>query len=95
MEFTIDRILAVLMAVALIIIAGIGGGGLAAYKMLAFVILPLGCIFFSEAVGEYTSFYPRNRLDSVKTPKSMVYIAGWILLLVPLLLWLISLLPHK
>jgi len=55
-------------------------------KMLMFLIIPLACIFFSDAMGGYTGM---SRLGAGPwitrtTPGCFVAFAGWLLLLFPL-----------
>ena len=77
-----NRILSVLLAVMYIIGALVTGGGEAGLKAFAFVLLPLACIWFSDAMGGYTG--PSNGMSiTLPSPGLFVCIAGWILLLLP------------
>ncbi len=49
-----NRFLSGLVAVIYIIAAFVTGGGEASCKVLLFVILPLACIWFSDAMGSFT-----------------------------------------
>jgi len=66
-----------------IIGAFVVGGTEGALKVLGFVILPLACIWFGDAMGGYIgpTWGPGITAPS---PGLMVCIAGWLLLIVPL-----------
>jgi len=53
-------------------------------RLLAFLLLPLSCIFFSDAMGDYTGF----RITK-SSPGCLIAIMGWILLLLPFIIFLI------
>jgi len=65
-------------------IATIFGGAEDAIKTLLFLILPLACIWFSDAMGNYTGnlIFPRPPITE-KSPGIMVAFMGWVLLLFP------------
>ena len=79
---TWNRKLSLLVALAYIILAWYMGSGRAAFQMGLFSILPLACIWFSEAMGGYTG--PTLR-GAITNPSAglMVCIAGWLVLLLP------------
>jgi hypothetical protein len=77
-----NRILSGLLAVAYVAVAAYGGGAEAAFKTALFVVLPLACIWFSEAMGGYTGPSWRAAITA-PTPGVFICIAGWLLLLVP------------
>jgi hypothetical protein len=56
------------------------------FRILLFLILPLGCIFFSDALGSYTGFSrPLGPRVTKTTPGCFIALIGWVLLLFPLL----------
>lgn len=82
MRMSWNRILSGLLAATYIVVALCGGGAEVAFKAALFVILPLACIWFSEAMGGYTGPSWRAAITA-PTPGVFVCIAGWLLLLLP------------
>ena len=81
-----------MVAVVYIVIAAIHGGAESAFKFGLFVILPLGCIWFSDAMGGYTGLgllaydYPITK----QSPRLLVCIMGWVVLLLPVVIGIIA-----
>lgn len=71
--------LATIYIIGALVMSGAEGG----LKALGFVILPLACVWFGDAMGRYTG--PTTMINiTAPTPGLIVCIAGWLLLLVPL-----------
>jgi len=80
-----------------VVVAWFFAGAEGAAKTLIFVVLPLGCIWFSDVLGDYTG-YGLGRVAITKTsPGIFVYYLGWVALLVPLFIgvWLRIALPRS
>jgi hypothetical protein len=89
MTLSWNRIVSGLLAVIYIAAACVTGGGEAGFKVLGFVILPLACIWFSEAMGGYTG--PSGSIwVNAPTPGVIVCILGWLLLLLPVVFVIIA-----
>jgi hypothetical protein len=59
------------------------GGWESVVKIGMFLIFPLACIWFADAMGGYTG--PTPNMSITKTsPGAFVFILGWVLLLLPL-----------
>ena len=84
-----NRILSVLLAVIYVIGAGMCVGGESAYKVGMFAILPLACIWFSEAMGGFIGQTGRGYITTT-SPGLVVCIMGWILLLLPIITAIVS-----
>lgn len=78
-----NRILSGLLAVGYVIGTFATGGGEAGFKVLAFIILPLACIWFAEPMGGFTGS-SGNIWITAPSPGIFVCIAGWLLLILPL-----------
>jgi hypothetical protein len=80
-------LLSLFVVLAYVTGTGVMAGILSALKMLAAMLLPLACIWFPEAMGDYT----RGHVNR-PTPPSFVWFFGWVLLLLPMIvgtiLWL-------
>jgi hypothetical protein len=82
-----NKILSGLVAIIYIVIAAIHGGAEMAFKIGIFLILPLGCIWFSDAMGGYVGLglmafdYPITK----QSPGLLVCIMGWVVLLLPII----------
>ncbi len=84
-----NRILSALLAMIYVIGAGMHGGGESAYKVGMFAILPLACIWFSEAMGGFIGQTGRGYITTT-SPGLVVCIMGWILLLLPIITAIVS-----
>ncbi len=82
MRMSWNRILSGLLAGTYVVLALFSGGAEAAFKVALFLVLPLACIWFSEAMGGYTGPTWRAAITA-PTPGVFVCIAGWLLLLMP------------
>lgn len=82
-----NRILSGFVAVVYVIVAIALGGGEAAFKLGAFLVLPLACIWFADAMGGYTG-PTMGAAITTPTPGLIVLILGWFLLLLPILVGL-------
>ena len=67
-----------------IVVGGFAGGARAAFLAAAFSILPLACIWFSQAMDDYVGQGWRGAINQ-PSPGLMVCIAGWLLLLCPVI----------
>ena len=61
------------------------------FRMVVFLILPLACIWFSDTMGGYRGFllFPRPAITK-RTPGFFVALVGWMLLLTPLAIVIVS-----
>jgi hypothetical protein len=85
-----NRLLSTLVAVTYIVIAAIHGGAEMAFKVVLFLILPLACIWFSDAMGAYTGFFPLGDYPiTQQSPGILVRIMGWVVLLMPVVVAII------
>jgi len=71
-----------LIAVAYIVAAYVHAGAESAFKLACFTILPLACIWFADAMGDYMG--PTMIPITGRSPGLMVCILGWLLLLLPI-----------
>lgn len=84
MTLSWNRILSGLLAIGYVIGAFVTLGAEGGFKVLGFVILPLACIWFGEAMGGYTGQSGSIWINA-PSPGIFVCIAGWVLLIAPLL----------
>ena len=77
----ISRILSLLVAATYVVIALLAGAGFETIKIAVFLVLPLACIWFSDAMGDYTGVAGGGPMT--RTPGIIVAVAGWLLLLAP------------
>jgi hypothetical protein len=83
MTLTWSRVLSVLLAVIYIIVGTVAGGAEVGFKVFAFVILPLACIWFADAMGGYTGQTWTGMPITAPSPGVIVCIVGWLVLLSP------------
>jgi CDP-diglyceride synthetase len=79
-----NRVLSGLLAVVYLVAAFCGDGAEAGFKAAIFLVLPLACIWFSDAMGGYIGPAAGGPITN-PTPGLMICIAGWLLLLLPVL----------
>jgi hypothetical protein len=84
-----NRILSGLLALGYVIGAYATTGGEGCFKVLMFVILPLACIWFGEAMGGFTGPSGSNWITA-PSPGKVVCVLGWLLLALPVVLILVG-----
>lgn len=83
------RIAAGIIALAYLLTAGLALDPAVAGRLAVFLVIPLGFIWFSEAIGDYTGAgFTRSPVTSA-SPAWMIAIGGWVVLLLPLVFGLI------
>lgn len=86
-----NRVLSALVAISYIVIGTVHGGLEMAFKIGLGVILPLACIWFSDAMGRYVGLglmafdYPITK----QSPGILVCVMGWVVLFLPVVAGLI------
>jgi hypothetical protein len=83
-----NRLISVLVAVIYLAIAFAHGGMEPTFKIGMFLILPLACIWFADAMGGYTGLTTSMPITA-PSPGVIVCILGWVLLLLPLIIGII------
>ena len=88
---TVSRWLSVLLVFAYVTGAGVTAGTRFALTVFASMLVPLACVWFPEAMGDYTGRTFGHAITK-QSPPSLVWFLGWIVLLLPLIvstiLWL-------
>ncbi len=84
-----NRILSGVLALGYIVFGSVAGGAEGAFIAVGFVIFPLVCIWFSEAMGGYTGIAGDIGITA-PSPGIFVCIAGWILLFLPIVIAMIE-----
>jgi hypothetical protein len=79
-----NRFISGLLAIGYIVFGSVAGGAEGGFMMFGFVILPLACIWFGDAMGGYTGL-SWDIWITAPSPGLFVCIAGWILLILPIL----------
>ena len=86
-----NRILSGLLALIYIVTMSVVSGAEGAFVTFGFVLLPLACIWFGNLMGGYTG--PTTGMAITQpSPGLMICIAGWVLLLVPVIVIVIEIL---
>lgn len=80
----LNRILSALVAAGYVVGAFASGDPEAGLWISLFVLLPLACIWFAEPMGRYVGPTPGMSITAA-SPALFVCIAGWVLLLAPVL----------
>jgi hypothetical protein len=90
-DFTIERALSLIVAAVYLGITGFFAyprGKLVTDLLLVSgaLLLPLACIWFSDEMGEYVGTVPGPAVNR-KSPGWMVRVGGWVLLLLPAIIF--------
>jgi hypothetical protein len=88
---SLSRKLSGIVAGIYLLIGFAAEGGEGAAKVVIGLLLPLACIWFSEAMGGYTGATFSAGITE-PTPGVIVWFLGWVLLLLPVSMGLVSLL---
>ena len=78
-----SRILSACVAVAYLVLAHVEKGGSGVLRMMGFLVFPMACIWFGEAMGAYAGSWSRTYINT-PTPGCFVAFGGWLLLALPL-----------
>src|SRR5262245_26332695 len=86
-----SRTLSLVIAIAYLVIACLAARSAAkVFASLLIVggalLLPLACIWFADELGEYVGTFPGPEVNR-KSPAWMVKLCGWLLLLLPAILF--------
>lgn len=81
------RILSGLLAATYVVLTYDSGGAGRAMMTLARCLMPLACIWWPEELGQYVGTIRGQAMEP--TPARLVRVAGWALLLLPVLIWLL------
>ena len=85
----LNKILSGLIAAAYIVVSSVHAGTKTAFARAIFLILPLFCIWFSDAMGGYTGELPIGSPITIQSPGKLIRILGWGLLFLPIILVII------
>ncbi len=89
MKMNWNRSLSGIVFLIYFVVAYAGGGGGAAFMVMIFCALPMGCIWFGEAMGGYTGQAETIGITA-PSPGIIVRILGWLVLLLPVIAPVIS-----
>jgi hypothetical protein len=86
----INRGLSLVIYLSYLAVAYFHGAGLNTMKIAAFLLLPMGCIWFAEAFGGYTGLDANLQVIDTPTPAFLLCACGWLLLVgVPAVLYFV------
>ena len=91
----INRIISGLLALAYLATAYFTDGGETAFRVGMFLILPIACIWFGDAMGDYVGGTMRGQYISSSTPGCLVVAGGWLILLLPAIFFAINLIREN
>ncbi|MDY6863301.1 MAG: hypothetical protein SV062_09980 [Thermodesulfobacteriota bacterium] len=86
---TISRVISGVITIIYLIIAFLVDGLEGMLDFIMFLMLPLVCIWFSDEMGSYTGLI-RGHLITSESPGWLVAFLGWILLLFPVIICIIT-----
>ncbi|MCM8823284.1 MAG: hypothetical protein NC822_01260 [Candidatus Omnitrophica bacterium] len=88
-----SRIISLIIACSYIILALLIDPSFYLLCVLGFVILSLACIWFSDELGGYTGFV--RFIPVRQTPGCFIRFLGWVLLLLPVIIFIIYALSNE
>jgi hypothetical protein len=80
-----SKILSGIISLGYLVAAYLGSDAVTTFKLGMFLILPLACIWFSDAMGDYTGAGMGRGAITSTTPGCLVAFGGWLLLFMPLI----------
>ena len=80
-----SRLISLAIAAIYVIRALVSGGLESALKTVLFCVIPLACIWFPEALGDYTGFFLFDSLTK-ESPPFLVWFLGWVVFLLPVII---------
>ena len=83
-----NRVFSIFVAVFYFIVAYTASGAETAFKAVLVVILPLACIWFPEQLGGYLGPAGSSTITAT-SPAILIRTLGWVLLFLPLILWIV------
>lgn len=83
------KIISLVLSIIYLIVAYISGGGEFFIIGLGFLVIPLFCIWFGDELGRYIGFAGRGYITK-ESPGVIVKFMGWVLLLLPAIIAIIS-----
>ncbi len=81
--WSLSRILSTTVSVVYIVGAYLHADIKTTIEVSMFCVLPLGCIWFPQALGDYLGFVSSGRFITEASPAGGVAFMGWVLLLLP------------
>lgn len=84
----LGRLISLGIALMYVLVSAIAFGNLVLY-ILAYLVLPLSAIWFSDELGGFVGSFGAYNI-STETPGCLVKILGWVLLLLPIALGILS-----
>lgn len=80
-----SRLISIVIAIGYLVAAYFADGWELTWRIGLFLILPLGCIWFSDEMGAYTGVgFGRGAITS-PTPGCLIAFGGWLLLFLPVI----------
>jgi len=91
-EFPIGRTLSLIIAAVYLVLGGFSANSIARLLAALLIVggallLPLACIWFGDELAEYIGTFPGPAINR-KSPAWMVKLGGWVLLLLPAIIFL-------
>jgi hypothetical protein len=80
----LSRIVSAIVAVVYVGVAFAADGVGAGVRVFTFCLLPLACIWFPHAMGDYVGSTIFERITA-PSPAFLVFLLGWVVLLLPVL----------
>ena len=82
---SLSRTLSLLVALAYVVAGYWDSGAATALSVMAFLIIPLACIWFPDTLANMTGFFFRGQYVDRESPEIWVWFMGWVLLFLPVI----------
>ena len=84
------RTMSFLVALIYLVLAAMAGGAEAFVRMMMFLVLPLACIWYSDALGGASGLTFGGGYITKPSPGFLIRFLGWVLLATPVIALLVS-----
>jgi len=88
------KIISLIISIIYLVVAYTYRGAEDLLRLLLFLMLPLACIWFGDEMGRWTGTI-RLHLVTSESPGCLVRFMGWILLLLPAIIGIISIVTNS
>ncbi len=86
-RWSLSRVLSTGLSLAYVVGAYLHADLKTTIEIAMFCVLPMGCIWFPEAMGDYIGYAGSGRFITEASPAGAVAFMGWVVLLLPIIVY--------
>src|SRR5262245_20932893 len=88
-RWSLSRVLSTSICLAYVVGAYLETNVKTTIEVIMFCALPMGCIWFPQAMGDYVGFVGSGRFITAASPAAAVAFMGWVVLLLPVIAYVV------